>query len=409
MKSIILIIISVNLLGCNNLKYPKEIIISKYENGEIRKKKIFSSKKDTINATLEVYYENGKIEKTGLAKDTIVYGVWKYYYENGNLKQVGEYEIDDSLNNGYWTYSYYKPIYDKFGNIDEPLLFCSYDYRKREKKNIHVCRVGNWVFYHDNGNIKAEGSFVNGWSNGEYKEYYENRQLKLQAYYDKGERIGKWLYYYQNGQLQKTVIYKDSIEQIIDFFLENGEQTLSNGAGYTLEKIDNDSIIKNYNNYLLHGKATEYTFNGYNYEIREEVNYDKGKNHGELKYYNNTGSNDKERLSTLRHFYQDELHGYDLHFYDGKITEKAYFIHGKEHGIAKWFDMNTRKITLIEPWIMGKRHGIRKYFDKDGVPELYQYFYDDEIVGRIEFEEGKIIETKIYEGDEKKFNELHNK
>jgi antitoxin component YwqK of YwqJK toxin-antitoxin module len=189
----------------------------------------------------------------------------------------------------------------------------------------------------------------------------------------------------------------------------NGQQILSNGTGYISEKVENDSIVKHYDNYLLQGKAVTYTFSEGNYKISSEENYDKGQCHGERKYYNNSGSNDKERLSTLCHLYRGKFHGYYLNFYDGKITERTYFIHGKEHGITKHFDEFTRQLTLIEPWIMGKRHGIRKYFNRDGIPELYQYFYDGETVGRIEFENGKITKTKIYEGDEEKFYKLHRK
>lgn len=395
----------------NNETKSTNEIVEYHENGKVKFTKT-PFQNDSTKFTYNEYYESGGLLKKGTLQDSIVIGYWEYYFENGNLKQKGDYLIDDSSNTGAYTYTYWMPQYDEEGNQIEENdgWMCSLAWRERESKNLHVCRTGYWEFFHENAELKAKGNFVNGWSDGKYYEYYNDGQIALKAEYDKGKPVGTWKYYYSNGQLKESRSYTDSTLLLNSFYLEDGTQTLFNGTG-TMYLIDNDgdSTIIEFVNHLKHGR--DYTYrkrldNNKQYEIDSEAHYVRGKLHGKTRHFGNYGKTYEERMSSERNYVNGEQHGYSFNFYNGKKTQIRYFVHGKEHGVTKHYNQNTRKLELVEPWIMGKRHGIRKYYTYSGEPELYQYFFEDDMVGRVDFENGVKVKTTIYGGDTVKFNKL---
>ena len=100
-KSIIAVIIACYLLplySCNQSEKTNEIIVEKYNNGNVKIKRQLNSMNDTTNVIYLEYYENGQLMRSGPMKDSIIYGQWKFYYDNGKLKEQGTFKIDDSLN-----------------------------------------------------------------------------------------------------------------------------------------------------------------------------------------------------------------------------------------------------------------------------------------------------------------------
>ena len=192
-------------------KISTDKIVEHHGNGKIKLEKI-PFKKDSTKFTYREYYESGRLLKKGTLLDSVVTDYWEYYYENGNLKQKGHYIIDDSLNNGSFTYSYWMPQYDRDGKLIEENdgWMCSLAWRGRENKNLHVCRSGYWEFYFESGALKSKGNFANGWSDGSYYEYHDNRKIALEAQFKKGKPVGTWTTYYPNGQLKESRTYTDS-------------------------------------------------------------------------------------------------------------------------------------------------------------------------------------------------------
>ena len=56
--------------------------------------------------------------------------------------------------------------------------------------------------YHDNGELKFEGEYLNGKRNRKGKKYYDIGILKFEDEYLNGERNGKWQKYHQNSELR---------------------------------------------------------------------------------------------------------------------------------------------------------------------------------------------------------------
>ena len=404
--------LSLIFFACTNKPVePKKLveIIDYYENGKIKSKKV-QIRLDANLFFIEEYFETGVLSKKGYLLDSIVTGYWEFFYENGNLEQKGNYIVDDSLNEGSFAFTYGRPLKDMAGNIleENDTWMCSLEMRERERHNLHVCRTGYWEFYHENGELQSKGSFNNGWSDGKYYEFHDNKQIALAAEFDSGKPIRKWRYYYSNGQLNKVLSYSNREEFIQAYYLEGGTKTLSDGTGTTYELDGKDSTVTEYKNHLKHGRDYTYRFRSISkkFEIDDEAHYVNGEAQGTWRSFNNYGETYLERLSSQCSYSNDELHGYYYQYFNKKKTSISYFVHGKEHGVFKDFHEGTGRLELVEPWIMGVRHGIRKYYTYKGEPETHQYFFEGEMVGKIEFEDGEITETTIYDGDTLKFNRL---
>ena len=279
---------------------------------------------------------------------------------------------------------------------------CSYEWREREKHNLHVCKDGYWEFFHENGKLKSKGKFINGWFDSLWVEYSDNGQKILEAKYLDKTQKGEWKFWYPNGQLKKIIKHTDSLTLMLEAYDVNGVQKVKDGDGQFIEHTPLDTAEKflaTYENGVLNGKYVKYFENG---KVEREGQYLNGEEEGTwTSYYFYYGK------WLIRNYKNGKAHGYFYNFYINEDTTLiSFFVNGFEDGITKHFDEHTGEITLIEPWEMGERHGIRKYFDSSGIPELYQYFYKGEMVGEERFENGEIVKQRIFEGDEKKFYSL---
>jgi len=69
---------------------------------------------------------------------------------------------------------------------------------------------GSWTTYHVNGQLRSKGNYKYDKMDGFWEFYYKNGQLSNKGNYDNGEREdGHWEFYYDNGQLWSRGNYKD--------------------------------------------------------------------------------------------------------------------------------------------------------------------------------------------------------
>lgn len=66
--------------------------------------------------------------------------------------------------------------------------------------------------YHDNGELKMGGKFLNGKREGEWRAYFNNNQLQSLGTFKNGKRIGEAKVYYPNGQLRYEGQYENDKE-----------------------------------------------------------------------------------------------------------------------------------------------------------------------------------------------------
>lgn len=70
-------------------------------------------------------------------------------------------------------------------------------------------REGRWVFYHPNGLVQTECTFVNGLEDGSYRVFRDNGAPYYVGRYEKGRRVGTWEAYDQEGNLAGTQNYDE--------------------------------------------------------------------------------------------------------------------------------------------------------------------------------------------------------
>ncbi len=95
---------------------------------------------------------------------------------------------------------------------------------------------GYAIMYHENGKISEEGNWKNNRWVGNYKLYYENGQVQHQFVFNpSGKREGPQTYYHENGQVAIEGTFANGKETgVIKEYHENGdlkaEKTFNDGA-----------------------------------------------------------------------------------------------------------------------------------------------------------------------------------
>ena len=70
---------------------------------------------------------------------------------------------------------------------------------------------GAWVYYHDNGQLRAKVNYKNGKPEGAWVSYHDKGQLKYKGNYKNVGREGAWVYYNKDGTVDNrlTGTYKN--------------------------------------------------------------------------------------------------------------------------------------------------------------------------------------------------------
>lgn len=68
-----------------------------------------------------------------------------------------------------------------------------------------LIKDGDYILYHQNGNVKAKGNYADNKREGEWTYYHENGNIALKKNYSKGEQTGEWTYFSENGKLAMKV------------------------------------------------------------------------------------------------------------------------------------------------------------------------------------------------------------
>lgn len=132
------------------------------------------------------------------------------YFEIINDNQMKIYlnefgHITDSFNATYYRISF-------FDSVNSPL-------NGRIKE-----------FYLEN-TILFEGYYRDGQLSDSAKYFDSNGNLKIIGQYNQGKRVGNWLTYYPNNQLKTRIKYGNDIFYIVETFNKKGKQKVTEGNG----------------------------------------------------------------------------------------------------------------------------------------------------------------------------------
>lgn len=292
-----------NLLRIGNYKKGIEhgVWINYYKNGIVSDSGSYYESR--MNGEWKYRFENGKIYQIGYFKRNLQDSIWKTYYENGQLSSLGEMENSNPL--GLWT-TYYEN-----GQLSSKMKYLS----------------NNKSYIEDVWDIEGNHIVING--NGLFKSFSSTGQVLIQGDVKDGEKVGKWISYFDNGDIKEEGTYKSEVYKIINSWNSKGEHIVKDGQGlYKTYFPNKESIFETgkIENGLREGIwKTYYESTG---SLYLENNFIKGKLSGIQKYYFESGQlySSGEMRDGLR---EGEWNWY---YENGNISSTANFISDKKEG-----------------------------------------------------------------------------
>ncbi len=250
------------------------------------------------------------------------------YYDNFVVYSIGNFSDNaDKVANGKWQYFFPN------GNI------------KSEGSFVNGEKNGPWTYYYYNGKVKKTENYINGKDDGKQEEYYESGKLALEYYMTNGEINGKYSRYYMNGQLSETGEFnmgKRVGEQVYYFV---------NGVVQTVFKFT-DGLQDGYNKVCYPSGKT-----------KTELTFLKGKYNGEYREY---FENDTLK-ETFSYVNGKRTGPYKAYYYNGQLQREGTFDeNGKKVGLEKEYHFNGN-LQSEEQYANGDLEGESKYYDLDGI------------------------------------------
>lgn len=206
----------------------------------------------SFTGNLKTYYLSKKQKEIIPLNKGIVSGTFKSYYENGNYKEIIEY-LDGE-------------------QTGERMEFYENSHKKFTKETTAIPNHFLHSHYFENGNIKS-----------------------IETYISESERVGKWLKFHSNGQMKSEAEFINGEFFIQNCWKEDGTQIMKDGTGLYIDEYSIwegivDRNEQEYLNYKRHGKQYSYS-NGILTLYQEMIN---GKEHGVTKSYDEMGNLEEE-------------------------------------------------------------------------------------------------------------------
>lgn len=331
------LIISIYRFRNNDILFYEKI--NRY-NSDGLKEGVWKTFNEEGNLVEEKTYKNGKLN-----------GYVKNYNSSGFLISTFRYENDEPVENKNQAEKdvEIKEEYDELGNLifqggfffDTPIGIHRY---YNSNGNVIKSKV-----YNTNGNLLSEGIINNdGSKHGKWTEYFEEGNIQAEGNFLNDKKNGRWTYYHKNGKIQQTGSYiNGNLTGLWKWFHENGsllmEETFILGLedGESIEYNEHgDTISKGL--YIQGNKEGEWF-----YIIGDMIskgNYVMGQKDGLWKQFYNSGN-----LYFKGRFVQGNEDGKHEYYYpDGKILEERYYSDGKK--IKSWvkYKINGEPLLVIQ-------------------------------------------------------------
>ena len=324
---------------------PKGDVITllEYKNGYLINKEFVNRyNADSLKqANWVTFYQNGNLKSEGWYKAGVKNGYFKEYSEDGNLISIVKY-IDGEIQKDVTELAKldvkteYYPVTGKVKSIGSYKNNIPEGIRREYSPDGKIIsakifldgivigdgivdeeglKQGPWKEYHDSGELKAIGKYVDGKKIGEWKWYYKNGKIEQIGAYLKNEKPdGEWKWYYDDGKLLRDEFYAGG--------LENGLMTEYSDSGTVIAKGEYIDGLEDSSWVYMLG------------DVKVEGSYKEGKRDGDWKYYYHNGT-----LSFNGKFLDDNPDGKHIYYWDnGKEREEGNYIMGKREG--DWYKYN---------------------------------------------------------------------
>lgn len=230
------------------------------------------------------YYEGGKVKFTGTYKDGVAEGIHREFNPDGTVRNSKVY-VDGVLTG--------EGIIDTIGRLQGP-----------------------WKEFHENGQLKSQGEYLNSKRVGDWVFYYPNGQLEQKGKYDrKGKAQGPWKWYYDDGKLWREENYRNNLQD-----------------GMMIEYDDSTHVITK-GEYLDGQKEGPWMLQLADY--REEGNYKADRRDGEWKHY----YTDSGKLRFVGKFIDGVPDGMQIFYYpNGREKQTGKYVGGLKEGDWHFYD-----------------------------------------------------------------------
>lgn len=227
-------------------------------------------------AKLEVqteYFPDGRIKSSGPVKNGLPFGAHRTYDDSGKVVKAD--------------------IYDSGRVVAEGIL---------DEANL---QQGNWKEFHPNGQLSAEGTYVNGVRVGAWKFYYMNGSKFEEGKYDqRGRPIGKWMWYYDDGKVLRESNFHQGLQD--GDFVEYNETGGVITKGMYLDGLKEGKWVYELGEYKEIGKYTDdlqdsvwkeyYVSSG---KVRFEGAFNQGRPDGKHNWYYPSGRKEIEGVYSM--------------------------------------------------------------------------------------------------------------
>ncbi len=186
------------------------------------------------------YYSNGQVQTTGPYKGDVPFGIHRTYDENGKIEKADIYDsgrviASGAVNEGDKEEGDWKEFYENGeikaeGKYVDGVKVGDWKYLFRDGKKFETGKYdakgkqsGKWLWYYDDGKLRRESNFIKGQEDGDFIEYNDSGSVITQGQYVDGLREGKWIY--QLGNFKSIGKYNGDLEDSTwtEYYNDNGK------------------------------------------------------------------------------------------------------------------------------------------------------------------------------------------
>lgn len=111
--------------------------------------------------------------------------------------------------------------------------------------------------YFASGKKLMTGFYKDGSKDGEFIFYHENGQIEKKGFYKKNIKDGKWTYLYENGNMKQVIEFIANDFIVWEYYDENGQKLLENGTGKWITPLFKEDLLqRTLEAYFENGKKT---------------------------------------------------------------------------------------------------------------------------------------------------------
>lgn len=161
---------------------------------------------------IEVYYEEGSLQRKGGHENGTRAGIWLFYYPNMRIQTIEDYTSNITAT---WYYFYENGQLMKTNRYNQGKKDSNWlvYYENGQLLSIEIWaddkKTGQWKCYYENGQLLRIENYENGLENVDMIEYFENGNLKNHSFFKDDLFYGESKEYYENGQLKSVINYLD--------------------------------------------------------------------------------------------------------------------------------------------------------------------------------------------------------